>query len=99
MRISDWSSDVCSSDLVDAEVDLRVVDVGRIVGAGEMQADARKLLAEAAEPRHQPERQQGGHTAYRQVAAGRGAGHAQGRGGDLDEGGGEGWQQGGAMRR
>src|SRR3546814_8849425 len=45
--------------VVDAEVDLRVVDVGRIVGAGEMQADARKLLAEAAEPRHQPERQQG----------------------------------------
>src|SRR3546814_18845696 len=77
----------------------RSVDVGRIVGAGEMQADARKLLAEAAEPRHQPERQQGGHTAYRQVAAGRGAGHAQGRGGDLAEGGGEGWQQGGAMRR
>src|SRR3546814_18956249 len=53
--------------VVDAEVDLRVVDVGRIVGAGEMQADARKLLAEAAEPRPQPERQQGGHTAYRAV--------------------------------
>src|SRR3546814_2302677 len=38
MRISDWSSDVCSSDLdgagadVDARADLRVAQVGQVVG-------------------------------------------------------------------
>src|SRR3546814_1751952 len=40
MRISDWSSDVCSSDLVDAAADGLRFDVGGVQGQLQVAADA-----------------------------------------------------------
>src|SRR3546814_11389099 len=48
MRISDWSSDVCSSDLIDAVV------VGR-----DAQVDRRVRACEGVEAREQPARREG----------------------------------------
>src|SRR3546814_8342637 len=50
MRISDWSSDVCSSDLLDIDLTVRTVDAGAIVDEGGVdppalggKGDARRL--------------------------------------------------------
>src|SRR3546814_10066236 len=52
MRISDWSSDVCSSDLADGAVDLAHVVVQQHVGgAGRIDAQARADDAGAGEVR------------------------------------------------
>src|SRR3546814_20486687 len=53
MRISDWSSDVCSSDLAERDVELLGLDpgeqVGRVVGLVELDLDLRALDREAGE--------------------------------------------------
>src|SRR3546814_8754261 len=46
MRISDWSSDVCSSDL--AESVLAFAEDGALVGVATLAADARRETAEVA---------------------------------------------------
>src|SRR3546814_1227573 len=42
MRISDWSSDVCSSDLRDRPVDARLANAGRSLGHGFLDQDLDK---------------------------------------------------------
>src|SRR3546814_1525995 len=61
MRISDWSSDVCSSDLPVADIDLleavqlrprQVGDIVRIAGIGQL-VDGHDRLALRIQPAHQ----------------------------------------------
>src|SRR3546814_16799000 len=54
MRISDWSSDVCSSDLAQAKADALVKD-GKITAerAAELKADARDALLEVVKPAYE----------------------------------------------
>src|SRR3546814_4013844 len=81
MRISDWSSDVCSSDLVEiaVSVDLAVDDIGRaleefIVGVARQFGAAEIAPVERERrirPRHLPGRAQLMPPARRRLAAGR----------------------------
>src|SRR3546814_6317412 len=41
MRISDWSSDVCSSDLLEADIDVDARDGATEIGLGDKRADER----------------------------------------------------------
>src|SRR3546814_15203298 len=49
MRISDWSSDVCSSDLVTKRVEAVVFDVGRVIVEWDLRHLFAKLIDDAAE--------------------------------------------------
>src|SRR3546814_9146086 len=49
MRISDWSSDVCSSDLEGADAGIETAELGHSIGAGPM-PEAAGVIGEAREP-------------------------------------------------
>src|SRR3546814_18544315 len=54
MRISDWSSDVCSSDLDEARALAGVSRAGRLPGGGVDASYQRRRLADAERPGGQP---------------------------------------------
>src|SRR3546814_7913126 len=71
MRISDWSSDVCSSDLLSDEVDQRAA-----AGVGFARHDLRTVAGEGdAEPaeRFRPQRDRAARQHHQGIAAGLGA--------------------------
>src|SRR3546814_4167922 len=79
MRISDWSSDVCSSDLDALEADQqRQPFVGEGGNGRDRQREGDRLADGHAEP-EQPEQQQQSHRRYSSPRTG---GSLSGRGGD-----------------
>src|SRR3546814_20190095 len=72
MRISDWSSDVCSSDLGDLDQPLGLVGVDRLIGLADKFGRARLVVAGGTQQRE-----------HRLVARDGAAGVATGHAGNL----------------